>query len=87
MCICVAHPISERSIHRHQAVFPGTYVTLVVTVWWQYGQRTRPGLSLRYGTEMGTGGGWVTTTTGWVCLPFTVGVTPTGKQKVYKGSK
>ncbi len=72
-----------RSTHVHQAALPGRYVTLVVTTRWQYGQLTTPGTSLRYGSEIGTGCGCVTTA-GWVCLLLTDGVTPT---EAYRGQR
>lgn len=86
MCASVSHPITARSAHMHQAALPGRYVTFVVTTWWQCGQRTTPGLSLRYVRETGTGCGWVTIT-GWVCLLLTDGVTPTEIQRVQEGQR
>ncbi len=64
VCVSVSHPITVRSIHMHHVALPGRYVTSEVTTWWQCGQRTTPGMSLRYDTEIGTGCGWVTTTAG-----------------------
>lgn len=80
----MSHPIAVRSIHIHHAALPGRYVTFVVTTLWQYGQRTTPGISCRYVSEIGTGCGWVTTA-GCVWLLLTDGITPTEIQRKDRG--
>lgn len=78
VCVCVSHPIIVRRKHKHQAPEPGWYVTSVVTTRWQCGQRTKPGMSLRYDGLMRAGWGWVTTAL-WLLL--TGALTPTGMQR------